>query len=42
MDKALGQHLSEGVERQQFLLDNADGVIKRVKAACPDIVVIEV
>lgn len=26
MDKTLGQHLSEGVERQQFLLDNADGL----------------
>lgn len=28
MDKTLGQHLSEGVERQQFLLDNADSVEK--------------
>ena len=42
MDKTLFQNISEGVERQQMLLDNADGVIKRVKSACPDIVVIEV
>ena len=26
MDKTLFQNISEGVERQQMLLDNADGV----------------